>query len=137
MQLQKLIAKLVGAEIGDKVLLPLELSGHFGDQAAAKFFALMISEMESTHVDLATNSLIHNNSTIPLQAFGIDPESLVVNLEYTLDSTYDEPNGKFSLILSNSAIIDCNYVFPQFIGQLETSLDAIKDQYPEFYDEAE
>ena len=67
---------------------------------------------------------------------GINPEDLTVNLVYTLAATYDKPNGKFSLIFSESAIVDCHYVFSSFLQGIEKDIEKYKDKYPKIYNEA-
>ena len=42
MQLQESMAGLLGAEIGDEILLPLDFSSYLGDKAVMKLFAIMI-----------------------------------------------------------------------------------------------
>ena len=39
----------------------------------------------------------------------------MLDLEYVISETYDEPNGRFSLIWGNSAMINCNWVFPEIL----------------------
>ena len=78
----------------------------------------------------------YKNSKIPLEAFGIKSDDMIVNLVYTLKASYAKPNGKFSLIFSESAIVDCHYIFSSFIVSLEDKLEEIKDKYPDIYKEA-
>ena len=68
--------------------------------------------------------------------FGLEPDTLKVDLFYKLKATYEEPNGKFSLLFSNSALIDCHYIFPSFINALKVGLAAFKEEYPLKYAEA-
>lgn len=53
---------------------------------------------------------------------GINPDDLVVNFTYTLADSYDKSGGKFSLIFSESAIVDCHYVFSTFLFGIESDL---------------
>ena len=68
--------------------------------------------------------------------FGISQETIIVNLYYNLTATYQKPNGRFNLIFSNSAIIDCHYIFGAFIDSLKVALLPYKDEYPKAYNEA-
>ena len=117
MQISTGVQTLMGANIGEKITVPLDFSGYFGDNAKAKLFALMIAGLQDAQV--YGNTLIYRDEFIPLEVFGIDPDDLVVDLVYELSATYDKPNGKFSLIFSESAIIDCHYIFSSFIVSLE------------------
>lgn len=80
--------------------------------------------------------LTYADLDIPLEAFGIDANTFAVELFYTLTSTYERPNGKFSLIFSNAALVDCHYIFPSFIFSLEKNLEKIKVTKPEIYQKA-
>ena len=76
------------------------------------------------------------DAEIPLEAFGIDVDTFAVELIYNLKSTYSKPGGKFSLIFSNAALVDCHYIFPSFIFSLERNLEKLKDTKPELYKKA-
>eukprot|EP00354_Favella_ehrenbergii_P007804 CAMPEP_0170452344 /NCGR_PEP_ID=MMETSP0123-20130129/1273_1 /TAXON_ID=182087 /ORGANISM="Favella ehrenbergii, Strain Fehren 1" /LENGTH=157 /DNA_ID=CAMNT_0010714317 /DNA_START=760 /DNA_END=1233 /DNA_ORIENTATION=+ len=130
MQVSEGVMRLMGAEFGDKIEVPLDFSGWFGTQAKAKLFALMLAHHETAFIDMANQALVFNGDRIPLSVFGIEPEDLVVKLMYTLAATYEKPNGKFSLIFSESAIVDCHYIFSSFLESLEVNLEEIKDEHP-------
>ena len=68
--------------------------------------------------------------------FGIEADALIVNLPFKLKATFDKLNGKFSALFSNSAIVDCHYVFPSFIKGVEKSLKEIRLTHPLKYAEA-
>jgi hypothetical protein len=88
-----------------------------------KLFAIMIAQIDDAYVDFS-NAMVHFiDADLPLSMFGIEPDTLNVNLYYTLKATYEQPNGKFSLLFSNSAIVDCNYIFDAFISSLEVNLE--------------
>lgn len=126
----------MGAKIGDTIMLPLDFSGYFGDASVMKLFALMVVHMEDTHVDFDRLTLRHKGQEVPLSVFGISPEMAKFDLYYELAYTYDKPGGKFHLIFSNSALIDCHYVFTAFITAIEVNLEAIKIEHPKIYDDA-
>ena len=115
MQISEDVMQLMGASIGDRVGIPLDFSGYFGENAKAKLFALMIAGLENVDIDLAANTLLYEDSILPLELLGIDPNLTKVEILYTLTDTYTKPNGKFSLIFAESAIVDCHYVFPSFL----------------------
>ena len=66
------------------------------------------------------------DANVPLSMFRIYPETLYVELQYTLKATYDKPNAKFSLFFSNSALVDCHYIFDSFITSLKHNLEKNK-----------
>lgn len=123
----------MGANFGDTIAVPLDFSGYFGEKANVKLFALMVAGLDSVNVNIESQTISYGTDSIPLEVFGIDPEDMIVYLNYTLAATYDNPDGKFSLIFSESAIIDCHYIFDQFITSCEAKLDVIKDKDPEIY----
>ena len=79
------------------------------------------------YIDFADSTLHYAETKIPLEIFGITQETLIVNLYYNLKATYQKPNGRFNLIFSNSAIIDCHYIFGAFIDSLKVALLPYKD----------
>ena len=48
-------------------------------------------------------------------------------LNYTIDSIFEQGNGKFSLVFGNSAIIDCHYFFEQLIDGAMLFIEKYKD----------
>lgn len=136
MQLQDLIANLMGAQIGDEIHLPLDFSYYMGDMAVMKLFAIMVAQIDDAYVNFSDAVLTFADLDIPLETFGIDANTFAVELIYTLKSTYERPNGKFSLIFSNAALVDCHYIFPSFLFSLEMNLEKIKDKNPELYEKA-
>ena len=70
------------------------------------------------------------DAELPLSLFGIDPETLYVELQYNLKATYDKPHAKFSLFFSNSALVDCHYIFESFIASLKHNLEKNKYEQP-------
>ena len=67
----------------------------------------MLSTIDNARIDFEESTLILDDEIIPLESLGVEPEDLKVNLFYKLKATYESPNGKFSLIFSNSALVDC------------------------------
>ena len=49
---------------------------------------------------------------------GLGGETINIEMTFNVTGTYDEVNGKFSKVLGNVAIVDCNYfgdlIFPAF-----------------------
>lgn len=110
---QELVLDYIGCSIGDQVVMPVDFSSYFGDQAIMNMLALMTYQIDGMYVDFETNHIRYNfgNDAIPLSVLGIEPRDAVLNFYYTIKQTFSEPNGKFSLIFGNSAIIDCSRVF--------------------------
>ena len=96
----------------------------------------MMLQMEDSQVDLASNTLKHRGTEIPLSLLGVGADTLIVDLPFKLKDTFDKLNGKFSSLFTNSAIVDCHYIFPNLIAGLETSLEGIKFSHPIKYIEA-
>ena len=112
----------MGAQLGDQVLLPLDFSQYLGDSAVMKLFAIMVAEIEGVHIDLK-NAMLHCGDIIlPLEVFGITPDTFTIDLYYTLKGTYRHTNGKLSVTFNNAAFIDCHYVFDSFVNSLEVTL---------------
>ena len=107
-----------------------------GDMAVMKLFAIMVAQIDDAYVDFSEAMLSYADLEIPLSTFGIEADTFAVELYYNLKSTYERPNGKFSLIFSNAALVDCHYIFPSFIFSLKRNLDKIKDKKPEIYEKA-
>lgn len=136
MQVSDSIMKLMGANFGDRIAIPLDFSGYFGDSAKAKLFSLMLAGLDGADIDFKSNKMRYGDSVIPLEMFGIDPADFIIDLTYTLTASYEKPNGKFSLIFSESAIVDCHYIFSSFLVSIEVKLGEIESKYPEIYKKA-
>ena len=126
----------MGAQIGDEIRLPLDFSYYMGDMAVMKLFAIMVAQIDDAYVDFSEAMLSYADLEIPLSIFGIEADTFAVELYYNLKSTYERPNGKFSLVFSNAALVDCHYIFPSFIFSLKRNLEKIKDKKPEIYEKA-
>ena len=98
--------------------MPLDFSDYLGDSAVMKLFAIMLAQVDGAYVDFSKALVHYIDADLPLSLFGIEPDTLDVNLHYTLKATYEQPNGKFSLVFSNSAIVDCHYIFDSFLTSL-------------------
>ena len=127
---------LMGAEIGDQVVLPLDFSSYLGDKAAQKLFAIMVAQIDDAYVDFSKNMLIFVESDMPLEMFGLSTDTGKVDLMYNVTAEYEKPGGKFSIVFSNSAIIDCHYLFDSFLAALSVNLIRYKDMYPDLYEKA-
>ena len=123
----------MGAKIGDTILLPLDFSSYLGDKAAMKLFAIMIGQMDDAYVDFSNAMVKVLDANLPISAFGIDEDLLDVNLFYTLKETYSQPMGKFSMIFTNSAIVDCHYVFDSFLYSLRHNIKLQNESKPSPY----
>ena len=77
--------------------MPLDFTKYFGDKAAIKFFALMVGQLDEAYLDFSTALLHFIDMDLPLEMFGLSPDVLYVEIPYTLQSTYERPNGKFAL----------------------------------------
>ena len=108
----------MGAKLGDQVLLPLDFSHYLGDASVMKLFALMVAEIEGVHIDLANAMLHYGDIILPLEVFGITPDTFTIDLYYTLKGTYRHTDGKLSLVFNSAAFIDCHYVFDSFVDSL-------------------
>lgn len=76
-----------------------------------KFLAIMLADMDDAYIDVSTAMLSFIDADLPLSMFGITPDILYIELPYTLKATFDKPNGKFDMGYTNSALIDCHYIF--------------------------
>ena len=92
----------------------------------------MIMENESMQIDIRSGDLKYDygNSTIPMSAFGIGPEDATLDLEFVVKQVYDEPNGKFSLVFGNAAMIDCTKVFSEFRDAIIIKINLIPEEDP-------
>ena len=55
MQVAESIMTLMDANVGDKVALPFDFSGYFGENAKAKLLALMLAGIENVYFDFQGN----------------------------------------------------------------------------------
>lgn len=113
----------------------MDFSSFFGDQALLKLFALMTLEIDSMQVDFDRLELRYDygNSSVPMSAFGIGPKNATIDLEFVVKQVYDEPNGKFSLVFGNAAMIDCSRVFAEFRDALLVKLEPYETLDPVIY----
>ena len=68
-----------------------------------------------------------------MSAFGIDVSDATLDLQFVVKQVYDEPNGKFSLVFGNAALIDCSRVFSEFRDALLIKLEPFKILNPVLY----
>lgn len=124
LMIQKVVLENIGSFIGDKVILPMDFSRFFGKQALFKLFALMVFEINDLSIDFESQEIIlyqnvmSNFTKVPLSTLGLSPEDYLLNFNFTVTQTYDESNAKFNLIFENSAIMECTWVFPEFLDTL-------------------
>ena len=83
---------------------------------------------EGMYVDVAAQELRYNdgNEAVPLSDFGgiFDDVDFVLDLEYTITSSFRKTNGKVNIIFGNSGIINCNYVFPMFLTAIQDEIES-------------
>ena len=114
-QMQEFMVNLMGYQIGDEILVPLDFSSYLGDSAVMKLFAIMIAQIDDAYVDFSKAMVTYIDLDLPLSMFGITPDLLQVELQYKLKATYKRTNGKFRVAFTNSALIDCHHIFGSFI----------------------
>ena len=87
----------------------------------------MIMENDSMSIDFENLELTYDygNSTIPLSALGINGVDTTLELHFVVTQVYEEPNGRFSLVFGNAALIDCSRVFSEFRDALIVKIDEI------------
>ena len=95
-----------------------------------KLFAIMIAQIDDAYVDFSNQMLHFIDMDLPLSMLGITPDLLYLELPYTLKATYERTNGKIANIMTNSALIDCHYIFDQFLTTLEGNLEKFRIVFP-------
>ena len=83
--LQQGLVDAIGAQIGDKISIPLNLGPIFGEDATVKLLALMCFELEgSAYVDFKARELVHMGERIALADFGLNPMDITLTMDYTI-----------------------------------------------------
>lgn len=99
-----------------------------------KLLALMCIESEGdAYVDFLANELFFKGEIIELAHMGLQEGDKTLNFNYTISETYDEPNGKFSLVFGNAAMISCDSVFQDLVTALTKKAEPLKSKDPENY----
>lgn len=111
--------------------------------------AHMLGALVAGHQNVTMNYeqeyIRYNGLAFPFSLFGLQSDSANnytgYNLTYYVKSTYDTPDGKFSQIYGNVALIDCAYLADQIIDELFVEADAYRkegnitdEQYFEIYE---
>ena len=132
---QELVLDYIESSIGSAVTLPLDFSGFFGDKALVKLLSLMVLEVDGVYVDFDTRELCFNDGadTVPLAFLGLTDEDYIIDVELTVQQTYEEPNGRFSLVFGNAAMIDCNWVFPELLDAIVAKVAPYEETHEELY----
>ena len=120
--LQESFCDTIGAKVGDKISIPIDLTPVLGDDSVKNLLSLMLIETEGGYVNYDTHELVFQGKAISLHELGVgegeDEISRVLHFEYTIADTYQAPNGKFSLFFSNAAMVECSYVFSDLLSAL-------------------
>ena len=137
--LQESFLDTIGATIGDKISIPINLTPVLGDNSVKNLLSLMLVDSEGGYINYDTNELIFQDRVISLHELGVDEDedeiSKILHFEYTIADTYQAPNGKFSLFFSNAAMVECSYVFSDLVSALIYNAQPLKESDEERYDE--
>ena len=125
----------IDAKIGDKVTIPVDFSGVLGENSPQKLLALMLIESEVGFVDFDADEIVYEGERVAFGDFGVAASdyNTTLMLNYTISQSYEGPNGRYSLVFNNAAIINCHSVFGDLIDALLLKAAPLKEKDPEKY----
>ena len=90
----------------------------------------MLADHKNVTMNYDQEYIQYNGLAFPFSMFGLESANNYTdyNLTYFVKSTYDTPDGKFSQIYGNVALIDCAYLADQIIDELFVQADEYRKE---------
>jgi hypothetical protein len=121
-QIADQVANYLGVGIGDEVTIYADLGKTIPDVSSprAHLIGAILSGMPNVTMNFEQEYIQHKDMAYPFSVFGLGTNNTYAgyNLTFTVKSTYDTPDGKFSQIYGNVALIDCGYLVDEIIDEL-------------------
>ena len=119
-QIPAQVASYLGVQVGDPVSLYADLGDTIPDVGSprAHLLGAVVAGMPNVAMNFDLEAIQYKGYAYPFEMFGLSGNYTGYNLTYTVAGTYDAPDGKFSQLYGNVALIDCGYFVEQIIDEL-------------------